>query len=51
MFMLLGWFTDWGQTDFSWKPEQTYSIEVPATWGSPDYVDPYKQYKETHNIR
>lgn len=51
MFMSLGWFSNWGQTDFSRKPAPTYNIEKPALWGSPDYVDPYKQYKETHNIR
>lgn len=51
MFMLLGWVTNWGQTDFSKVPEQTYPIETSASWGSPDYVDPYKLYKETHNIK
>lgn len=51
MFMLLGWFTDWGQKDLSTKHESVYQTEAPTPWGSPDYIDPYKQYKETHNIR
>lgn len=51
MFILLGWFTNWGQTDFSKKSEPKYHIETEAPWGSPNYIDPYKQYKETHNIK
>lgn len=50
MFMLLGWFTDWGQPDYS-KESDSPSIEHTSKWGTPDYVDPYKQYKETHNIK
>lgn len=50
MFMLLGWFTDWGQPDYS-KESDSPSIEHTSKWGTPDYVDPYKQYKEPHNIK
>lgn len=50
MFMLLGWFTDWGQPDYS-KESDNPSIEHTSKWGTPDYVDPYKQYKEPHNIK
>lgn len=50
MFMLLGWFTDWGQLDYS-KESDSPSIEHTSKWGTPDYVDPYKQYKEPHNIK
>ena len=51
MFMLLGWITEWGQNDFSREREPVNKTETLAPWGSPDYVDPYKQYKETHNIK
>lgn len=51
IFMLWGWFTDWGQHDSSNEPMQTYNLEKPVPWDSPYYVDPYKHYKETHNIR
>ena len=51
MFMLLGWFTNWGQTDLSTKHNPTYQSETPTPWGSTDYVDPYKQYNENHKIR
>lgn len=51
MFILLGWFTNWGQPDYSKEPIHTSPIQQTAPWGSPDYVDPYKQYKETHNIK
>lgn len=50
MFMLLGWFTDWGRPDYS-KESDSPSIEHTSKWGTPDYVDPYKQYKEPHNIK
>lgn len=49
MFMLLGWFTNWGEPDYSKETQKTYPVE--STWGTPDYVDPYEQYNKTHNIR
>lgn len=42
MFILLGWFTNWGQEDYSKEPKQQVQVEQRAPWGSPDYVDPYK---------
>ena len=51
IFMLFGWFTNWGQLDLSKKSEPTYQTEQVIPWDSPNYVDPYKQYKQTHNIR
>lgn len=50
MFMLLGWFTNWGQPDYSKEPDRP-SIEYTSKWGTSDYLDPYKQYNETHNIK
>lgn len=44
MFILLGWFTNWGQEDYSKEPKQQVQVEQRAPWGSPDYVDPYKEY-------
>lgn len=50
MFMLLGWFTNWGQPDYSKEPDRP-SIEYTSKWGTSNYLDPYKQYNETHNIK
>ena len=49
--MLLEWITEWGQNDFSTEWEPVNKTETLAPWGSRGYVDPYKQYKETHNIK
>ena len=51
IFMLYGWLTNWGQPDSSKDTTPDYNIENTIPWDSPDYVDPYKHYKETHNIR
>ena len=48
MFMLLGWFTDWGQKDYSSSQTPTPSTHLPITWDPSNYIDPYKQYKESH---
>ncbi len=51
MFMLLGWFANWGQTTNTKEPDKYQHIEQSASWDPSNYVDPYKQYKETHKIR
>lgn len=51
MFMLLGWFTNWGQIPHTKEPIENQTTEQSSPWGTPEYVDPYKQYKETHKIR
>lgn len=50
IFMLWGWFTDWGvnsSTSYYKEPEKT---KTEYHWDPDTYVDPYKQYKEIHNI-
>ena len=51
IFMLWGWCSNWGQPDYSKDSTPPYNVEKSATFDPSTYVDPYKQYKETNNIR
>lgn len=48
IFMLWGWCSNWGQPDYSKDAAPSYHIEKKTTFDPSTYVDPYKQYKDTH---